>query len=271
MTGIVALIVLATLLLAVIAFAKSPFFKGWFGEAMINIFLPMKLRQKGYYFLKDVTLPTSDGRTTQIDHIIVSRYGVFVMETKNLRGWIFGTADDATWTQKFRRSSFSMQNPLRQNYKHVKVLQELLQLPDRVFQSVVFLGPDCRFKKEKPPGLLTTGYSKYIASFTQDLLTEEQVKTVLEKIQQTRLAPGLKTHRQHVENVRQIIAEKNKSGPARTDIVVATSSVSPSVPACPLCGSVMVARVARRGKSPGEKFWGCSGYPKCRGICKVTG
>jgi hypothetical protein len=147
-TGLIVLIVAAASLVTVIAFAKSPWFKGWFGETMINTFLPMKLGRKGYRFFKDVTLPTSDGRTTQIDHIVVARYGVFVMETKNWRGRIFGSADDATWTQKFARSSFPHQNPLRQNHKHVKVLQELLQLPDNAFKSVVFLGPDCRFMKE---------------------------------------------------------------------------------------------------------------------------
>jgi len=79
--------------------------------------------------------------TTQIDHVIVSRYGAFVVETKNMSGWIFGAERDAQWTQKFRKSSFRFQNPLRQNYKHTETPAELLGLPrDTIKSVIVFVG-----------------------------------------------------------------------------------------------------------------------------------
>ncbi|MDZ7854092.1 MAG: nuclease-related domain-containing protein [Halomonas sp.] len=76
-----------------------------------------------YKPIHNVTLPTPDG-STQIDHIFVSRFGIFVVETKNMKGWIFGDKDQAQWTQKIYRKSFRFQNPLRQNYKHVKSLEK---------------------------------------------------------------------------------------------------------------------------------------------------
>ena len=72
----------------VVLFFKSATGKGMVGEGMLNSFLSISLNKEEYQLLKDITLPTEDG-TTQIDHIIVSRYGIFVIETKNYKGWIW--------------------------------------------------------------------------------------------------------------------------------------------------------------------------------------
>jgi hypothetical protein len=68
-------------LFILLAFLKSPFMKGVFGELLVNLAAAFFLDQHIYTLFKNVTLPTDDG-TTQIDHVIVSRYGVFVIETK---------------------------------------------------------------------------------------------------------------------------------------------------------------------------------------------
>ena len=72
------------------------------GELFVNVVAKVRLDKRIYTLFKNVTLPTEDG-TTQIDHIIVSRYGVFVIETKNMKGWIFGNPQQKTWTQKIYR------------------------------------------------------------------------------------------------------------------------------------------------------------------------
>ncbi len=77
-------------LFLLIAFFKSARFKGAMGEWAVNLASSLALNKHDYHLIKDVTLPTEDGGTTQIDHIIVSRYGIFVVETKNMQGWIFG-------------------------------------------------------------------------------------------------------------------------------------------------------------------------------------
>jgi restriction system protein len=66
-----------------LALFKTPWFKGIFGEFQVNIAAKLLLNKEDYHLIKNVTLPTEEG-TTQIDHIIVSKYGIFVIETKNL-------------------------------------------------------------------------------------------------------------------------------------------------------------------------------------------
>ncbi len=73
--------------------------------------------------LNDLTLPDGEGATTQIDHLLLSPFGVFVIETKNYKGWIFGSERQKQWTQKIYKKSFKFQNPIHQNYKHMKVLE----------------------------------------------------------------------------------------------------------------------------------------------------
>ena len=86
-------------LLLVVLIAKTPWFKGVLGEGLVNFFAWLRLPKDTYHRVHNVTLPTPDG-TTQIDHVLVSRFGIFVVETKNMRGWIFGAEDQAQWTQK---------------------------------------------------------------------------------------------------------------------------------------------------------------------------
>ena len=64
-------------------------FKGWVGEAQGSLAAKIRLDSQIYRSIKNVTIPTANG-TTQIDHVIVSKYGIFVVETKNIKGWIYG-------------------------------------------------------------------------------------------------------------------------------------------------------------------------------------
>jgi hypothetical protein len=130
--------------------------KGWLGEFRVRQVTTTQLDTETYRQFHDVILPTADG-TTQIDHIIVSEYGVFVIETKNMGGWIFGNPNQPKWTQTFGKSKHSFQNPLRQNYKHIKELESLLQIgEDKLFSVVVFTG-DAEFKTDMPDNVIRSG------------------------------------------------------------------------------------------------------------------
>jgi hypothetical protein len=74
--------------------------KGWLGEKMTTFGMWLKLDREVYRRVHNVILPARIG-TTQIDHVVVSIYGLFVIETKNMDGWIFGSAEQQTWTQEF--------------------------------------------------------------------------------------------------------------------------------------------------------------------------
>ena len=230
-------------LIIVVGILKSPWFKGLFGEFIVNISSKLLLDKNKYHLIKNVTLPTADG-TTQIDHIIVSIYGVFVVETKNMKGWIFGTENQRTWTQKIYKHSNKFQNPLHQNYKHVKTLEQLLGLKDnQIYSLVVFVG-ESTFKTDMPENVTCgIGYARYIKSKKHPVLSPQEVSEIINKIEQGRLSLSFNTNRAHVKHVKDI---KNKKK---------------NTIACPKCGSPMKQRKSKNGNT----FWGCSRFPKCRG------
>lgn len=236
------------------ALLGSPWFKGIAGEFFVNLSAKLQLDKEQYHLLKNVTLPTEDG-STQIDHVIVSVYGLFVIETKNMKGWIFGSPHQKTWTQKIYKHSNKFQNPLRQNYKHVKTLQSLLGLNDeQLFSVVVFVG-DSQFKTEMPENVTYGGgYIRFIKSKTQPVLSQTEVTEITRKIETGRLTPSLRTSRDHVRHVKNIVKEK--------------ANINRQL--CPKCGSSMVLRETKKGANRGKQFWGCSTFPRCRGIVEVT-
>ncbi len=235
----------------VLGIFKTPWFKGLVGEALVKFAARLRLPSDTYHAIHNVTLPTPDG-TTQIDHIFVSRFGVFVVETKNMKGWIFGGENQAQWTQKIFKRTFKFQNPLRQNYKHQKALEAVLDVPSEVIHSVVVFAGDSTFKSPMPANVTRGGgYITYIKSFHETVLTEPEVQDVVGQIQAGRLEATRKTHRQHVQQLK-----------SRSDTTAERK--------CPKCGSPMVLRTAKRGASAGKQFWGCSAFPKCRVMQNVT-
>src|SRR5512144_2778193 len=133
--------IFAGIVAAIALIVKGPWFKGWIGELQINLMTKFFLDKNVYCLIKNVTIPADRG-TTQIDHVIVSRFGVFVVETKNLRGWILGKEEAAYWTQKVYRHSEKFQNPLRDNYKHTKTLADTLGISDDKMRSVIVFTGD---------------------------------------------------------------------------------------------------------------------------------
>lgn len=231
---------------------KSPWFKGVAGEFLVNVGAKLFLDKEEYHLIKNVTLPTEDG-STQIDHVIVSKYGIFAVETKNMKGWIFGSPNQKTWTQKIYKHSSKFQNPLHQNYKHTKTLQALLGLSEaQVFSVIVFVG-DSTFKTDMPENVTYgRGYIRFIKSKKQLVLSELEVKNIVNTIETGRLTPSFKTNREHVKHVKTIVTKKENNKE------------------CPKCGSPMVIRESKRGQNKGNKFWGCTSFPKCKGVENVT-
>ena len=177
-------------------------FKGWLGEMQGTLAHRLLLDSRVYQALNDVTLSTPDG-TTQIDHILVSRYGVFVIEAKNLDGWIFGSENNAQWTQNLYGKKYRFQNPLRQNYRHTKALSEFLSLPHEKFHSVVMFWGDCEFKTPLPPNVLHKGYTHYIQNKVDILLTDEEVTQIVEALQTGRLPKNWKTRQEHIASLQE--------------------------------------------------------------------
>lgn len=233
-------------LLLVAAVVKSPWFKGAMGEAIVNISAKFFLDRDTYHLIKNVTLPIDDG-TTQIDHIVVSKFGIFVIETKNMKGWIFGDAKQKMWTQKIYKHTTKFQNPLFQNYKHTKALEALLDLDSSVIHSVIVFVGDSIFKTPMPNNVTQAGgYIRYIKSMNQAVLDTSQVADATERIRSGRKPASFKTSREHVKHVKSIVPEKASENE------------------CPKCGSALTLRTVKSGVNAGSQFKGCTKFPACR-------
>ena len=104
-------------------------------------------------FFNHITL-NHGSSTKQIDHVLVSRYGVFVIETKNYKGWIFANPKHDSWTQVLFRAKFKFQNPIHQNLRHVNAVKELLDfLPEHAIKSAVVFTGVAEFKSDLPTGV----------------------------------------------------------------------------------------------------------------------
>ena len=158
MGGVLALLVVLRVFLL---WWNSPKQKGKRGEKLVAGRLRKGLPDE-YRILNDIYLPLPDGTTTQIDHIVVSQYGVFVVETKTYSGWIFGDEKSSVWTQSIYRKKSRFQNPMRQNYRHICALADNLGIDKSYFTGVVAFTGDCTFKTEMPDGV---AYSRRAADY----------------------------------------------------------------------------------------------------------
>ncbi|WP_305809985.1 nuclease-related domain-containing protein [Photobacterium kishitanii] len=122
------------------------------GEALVSNKLNDYLfhEQIAGIVVNNVTL-SIDGTTTQIDHILICTKGVFVIETKHYSGWIYGDVKQKQWMQVLFKKRSQFQNPIHQNYRHIKAIQALFDFvpTDQIKSLVVFTG-DGEFKTSRP-------------------------------------------------------------------------------------------------------------------------
>lgn len=224
--------------------------KGLIGEDLIADILYESFPGKFQVF-RNLYVPYKDA-TTELDIVMVHETGIFVFESKNYRGWIYGSMGDLNWTQMFpNRRTRPFYNPIRQNRNHIKALSQYLDIPSRFFRSCVVFSDECELRKVPETSALT------IITQTSDL--EERLRHTIsalpsafhsEEIQaiSDRLFPltqvDSEVKAKHIEDIRQA-QESN---------------------ICPFCGQPLVLREGRYGSF----FWGCSSYPRCNFTRNVT-
>ena len=216
-------------------------FRGWFGEKKTTFNMWLSLNKRIYRGFHNVIIPANNG-TTQIDHILVSPYGLFIVETKNRKGWIFGSEDQPTWTQSIFGDNYSFQNPLRQTYRQKKVLSKYLELNESTIRTVVYFVGDCSFKTHLPNNVINYRLGKYIKQFQDRIFVPQEIDRIVGKLEK-HVSESSITTRDHIRSLR-----------------VRHSSTT----VCPKCGSNLVERTVRKGPKAGSKFLGCDNYPKCR-------
>lgn len=231
--GFVALIVLG------VVWRKT---KGSRGEKQVAALLALLPKDK-YKVINNLLLQ-SGGYSTQIDHVVVSVYGVFVIETKYYRGWIYGGENSEFWTKNVYGHKYDLRNPLWQNEGHIKAITRLLDDPGLVpLYNIVAFSSQAKLKVDRSlPVMYWRQIVPYIRRYREPVMSDSYA----EEIYSTLLSANVEdksARKQHVQSVKQ-----NKR---RRDTAVASGK-------CPRCGGNLVIREGRYGR-----FYGCSNYPKC--------
>lgn len=171
-------------------------------EAFLSHQILKYFHPPNYHLLNNVTLPILDG-TTQVDHILVSRFGVFVIETKDYKGWIFADKNSTKWTQVLYKSKFKFNNPIYQNYKHTKTVRDLLDFlqPEAIKSAVVFTG-DAEFKTPIPQGVFRLdGFIEHLQTCKTEILSLNRVQFCVGRLETTRFALTEQTDIEHVQRL----------------------------------------------------------------------
>jgi hypothetical protein len=216
--------------------------KGRRGEKQVAALLAL-LPKDRYKVINDLLIQKG-GHSTQIDHVVVSVYGVFVIETKYYRGWIYGGENSEYWTKNVYSHKYELRNPLWQNEGHIKTITRLLEDPGLVpMYNIVAFSSQAKLKVDRSlPVMYWRQVVPYIRRYKEPVMFESYA----EEIYNTLLAANVEdkgARRQHVQSVKQ-----NKQ---RRDNAVSSGR-------CPKCGGKLVLREGRYGR-----FYGCSNYPKC--------
>lgn len=174
------------------------------GESLVSHAIQAHFGSPDYHLLNHITLKLKDG-TTQIDHVLISRFGVFVIETKDYKGWIFANSAHAQWTQVIFNAKFRFQNPVAQNRLHMRAVGELLDfLPADAIHSLVVFAGKAEFKTEKPCGVLNLPeLLDYLRSFSDEVMTTNRMQFCVGRLETARLAITGKTDLDHVRYLHQ--------------------------------------------------------------------
>jgi hypothetical protein len=172
------------------------------GEALLSRVALTNFGPPDYHLMNHVTLQMKDG-TTQVDHILVSRFGVFVIETKDYKGWIFANAKQANWTHVLFWHKFKFQNPILQNFRHVRAVQDVLDfLPPSAIKSIVVFTGEAEFKTEIPLGVFSLSeFIEYLREQTVEVMSLNRVQFCVGRLETARLAISGKTDVEHIQNL----------------------------------------------------------------------
>ena len=236
------LIVLLVVIVLIVKF-KSPNIKGSIGERKVSKSLNT-LDNNEYKIINNLMIRTDRG-TTQIDHVVISVYGIFVIETKNYKGLIFGNEYDDNWKQVIYKRSERFRNPIKQNYGHVAALKERLNLEkDFLIISIIAFTNRASLKvNTQTPVIYDNNIVSYIRSYNNRVISENYVKRIYYDLLMSNI-DSKDTRKEHVHSIRNNLRESENN--IRNNI-------------CPRCGKTLVKRKGKHGE-----FIGCSGFPKCR-------
>lgn len=201
-----------------------------------------KLPNNKYSIINNAMLYDENGKSHQIDHIVFSKFGIFVIETKNYEGLIKGNTYDKQWVQILGKTKNSFYNPIHQNYGHIKVLEEKLNIKENKFISIVCFSDKAKLSITGNGNVINTSdlVSKIMNEYTEDII-DEDVIDLMKEIEKSQ-DKSLNRNFNHVSNIKKSLKENHFN-----DRI------------CPKCGGKLVERKGKYGE-----FLGCSNYPRCK-------
>ena len=216
---------------------------GILGERTVARFLS-RLDSKKYKIINNLMIET-EGNTTQIDHLVISNFGIFIIETKNYYGWITGDDYSDYWILTIAKYERKIINPVRQNYGHVQVLKNLLKdYPNIPYYPIVVFTKRSIFNVKSSTDVvyntdLVNTIKKYQIEAISDDLKDKIYKYLINlNIKERRL------RKDHVIRIKE--KKKNNKSKIKNNI-------------CPKCGGLLVIRNGKYGK-----FKGCRNFPECK-------
>ena len=237
--GIVVLFIIGVFLF----FKFAP--KGYVGETIVRKTMDFTLPKDEYKVFNNVLL-YYEGKSVQIDHIVASRYGIFVIETKNYSGTICGNENSKNFIQYVGRQRNAFYSPIKQNKSHIYALSKVIG--NYPYKSlVVFLG-EATLKVNSTTFVGTPlNASHYIRNFYDVVLSDGELEEFVSKLVSNNVRDSI-SNREHVENIYYNMEKYNTALESKI---------------CPWCGSKLVLRRGKYGL-----FYGCSSYPKCKFVYK---
>ncbi len=154
------------------------------GERFTNYHLRPLLRNDEY-LLTNLLIPLKNGRTTEIDSVIISRKGIFCIETKNWAGQIYGNDTDEYWDQIYDdpyKANRRPKNPVIQNERHCSVLDHIFHGHFTVEGAVIFVNDNAEYYVKSPSCYTIIDFKQYYRRLPETQLTIDEVKQVFEKL-----------------------------------------------------------------------------------------
>lgn len=202
-----------------------------------------------YHIMDNVLFFGASGtRSTQIDHIVISPFGLFVIETKGYKGWIFGNENAEYWTQNIYGEKYQFYNPIRQNEGHIRFLRRIFRgFPDFPMIPIVVFNNEADISRLRVSNydVVNRAYlNEAISHYKEAVINDDLRLRIIERLRACSTDPDKDAMAQHTMNAYRAIDHK--------EISVANGI-------CPRCGGKLVLRQGKYGN-----FYGCSGYPRCR-------
>ena len=231
-------LIIGIICIIVIAFFKTPTAKGILGELQVRCVIG-KNKPNEKYVINNLMI-VNDGKSSQIDHIVINQTGIFAIETKNYSGRIYGSEDQKEWTQVLRYGKVKNKfyNPILQNRTHIYALSKVIGRSDGFISIIVFPKAVLMTNTSIEVGYLSS-IKKRLNAQTKVVYTIEEINDIFKLLMEYKRNPPVSS-REHIHEIKKMINGINEN-------------------ICPRCGRELVKRSGKYGT-----FYGCSGFPECK-------